>query len=253
VANDMVRISEIVFSPRLLAVLAAINPILLLVVGIVLNRGIDSAKLKIEQNQAQIQDLKTAAETSSIHARIQVDKVKVIQDFLTELSGTNETRRLIAIEAILIVLPEEAPRLVKVIERNAGGANTKDAAAAKTALEQTRSRLVTDMFSEDRSRRVDALHGLQRGWTDDPTVITNLIDRAMQDVEARKSSGWRSPPATLQAIQQLASISNTAEFLTTANLSEPMLREKAVNFATAAAPNSDDTRRFAGLIQARVR
>jgi hypothetical protein len=84
-SNDTTKASEIVFSPRLLAVLAAINPVLLLAVGFVLNRGIDSAKLKIEQNQAQIQDLKTAAETSSINARIQVDKVKVIQDFLHDL------------------------------------------------------------------------------------------------------------------------------------------------------------------------
>ncbi len=251
--NEITKTSENVSWPRLLAVLAAINPILLLVVGFVLNRGIDSAKLKIEQNQAQIQDLKTAAETSSINARIQVDKVKVIQDFLAELAGPNETRRQIAIEAIFIVLPEEAPRLVKVIERKADGPDTKDVVAAKTALEQTRSRLVTDMFSEEKPRRVDALRGLQRGWTDDPTVVAKLIDRAMQDVDARRASGWKNPPATPQATQQLASISNTAEFLTVANISDPQLREKVVNFATAAAPNSDDTRRFAGLIKDRFR
>lgn len=252
-SNDITKASEIVFWPRLLAVLAAINPVLLLLVGFFLNRGIDSAKLKIEQNQAQIQDLKTAAETSSINTRTQVDKVKVIQDFLAELSGPSEIRRQIAIEAIFIVLPEEAPRLVKVIARKVDGPDTKDAVAAKTALEYTRSRLVTDMFSESRATRVDALHGLQRGWTDDPNVITKLIDRAMQDVDARRTSGWRNPPATPQATQQLSSISNTAEFLSTANISEPELREKALNFATAAAPNSDDTRRFAGLIKDRFR
>jgi hypothetical protein len=251
VPNDVGKVSESVFWPRVLAVLAAINPILLLVIGFVLNRGIDSAKLKIEQNQAQIQDLKTSAETSSINARIQVDKVKVIQDFLAELTGPNETRRQIAIEAIFIVLPEEAPRLVKVIARKADGPDTKDAVAAKTALEQTRSRLVSDMFSEERHTRADALHSLQRGWTDDAAVVTKLIDRGMQDIEARRSSGWRNPPVTTQATQQLASISNIAEFLTIANISDPELRKKAVGFATAAMQNSDDTRRFAGLIKAR--
>lgn len=248
--NDIGKASESVSWSRVQAALAAINPVLLLVVGFVLNRDIDSAKLKIEQNQAQIQDLKTSAETSSIHARIQVDKVKVIQDFLAELTGSNETRRQIAIEAIFIVLPEEAPRLVKAIAQKADGPDSKDTKAAKSALEQTRSRLVTDMFSEERYTRVAALHSLQRGWTDDATVVTKLIDRAMQDIEARRSSGW-NPPVTPQATQQLSSISNTAGFLTTANISDPELRKKAVKFATDAAPNSDDTRRFAGLIKAR--
>ena len=252
-SNDASKVSEPAFWPRVLTLLAAVNPILLLVVGFVLNRGIDSAKLQIEQNKAQIQDLKTSAETSSINARIQVDKVKVIQDFLTELTGPNETRRQIAIEAIFIVLPEEAPRLVKVIARKGDGLDSKDATAAKSALESTRSRLVTDMFSEARSTRIEALHSLQRAWIDDLAVIAKLIDRAMQDVEVRRSAGWKSPPPTPQATQQLASISNTAEFLTIANISDPQLKEKAINFATAAAPNSDDTRRFAELIKIRFR
>ena len=244
--------SESVFWPRLLSFLPAINPLLLLVVGAVLNSGIDSAKVKIEENKSEIQNLKTAAETSSINARIQVDKVKVIADFLGELAGSNETRRQIAIQAIFIALPEEAPRLVKVIEHT-GGRDTKDAVAAKTALDYNRSRLVADMFSEARPTRVDALHGLQRGWTDDWNVITQLIDRAMQDVDARASSGW-SRPDTPRAIQQLSSISNTAEFLTTASIpSDPALRAKATKFATAAAPNSVDTGRFAALIKDRFR
>jgi hypothetical protein len=108
------------------------------------------------------------------------------------------------------------------------------------------------MFSEDRPTRANALRSLQRGWNDDPNLIGRLIDRAMQDVEARRSSGWR-PPATSQASQQLASISNIAEFLSTANLSGQELRAKAVKFAEAAAANSSDTRRYSALIQDRLR
>ena len=101
VSTDTATPSESVFWPRLLTFLPAINPVLLLVVGAVLNSGIDSAKVKIEENKSEIQNLKTAAETSSINARIQVDKVKVIADFLGELAGSNETRRQIAIHSRL--------------------------------------------------------------------------------------------------------------------------------------------------------
>jgi hypothetical protein len=251
--SEIGNVSESTFWPRVLGFAAAMNPILLLVVGFVLNRGIDNAKLQIEQNKAQIEDLKTAAETSSINARIQVDKVKIIQDFLGELTGPNETRRQIAIQAIFIVLPEEAPRLVKVIEDRTDGPNAKDAVTAKTALEQTRSRLVADMFSVEKNTRVDALRSLQRGWTDDETVVAKLIDRAMQDIEARASSGWSDPPATAQAAQQRASISNIAEFLTLAKISNPVLQKRAIDFASAADKNSEDTRRYAVSIKSRFR
>ena len=253
VPSDAGQTQDSLLSSRVIALLTVMNPILLLVMGAVLNKGIDNAKLEISKSQAQIQDLKTAAETSSINARIQVDKVKVIQDFLSELSGPNETRRQIAIEAIFIVLPDEAPRLVKVIETQRAGADAKDAMAAKSALERTRTQLVADMFSEVRSTRVNALHGLQRGWTDDPNVIGKLIDRAMQDVRAREASGWKNPPGTPDETRQLASISNTAEFVASANTAEPELRAKIVAFANAASMNSDDTRRFAQVIKERFR
>lgn len=243
---------ESVFWSRLQSLLPALTPLLVLVVGYVLNSEISKTKLKIEQNMAEIQTLKTEAETSSIKSRIQVDKVKVVQDFLEALSGTNETKRRVAIEAIFIVLPDEAPRLVKAIEQKSAGRDAADAAAATTALDNTRGRLVADMFAKDRPTRVAALHGLQQGWTDDAAAISQLIDRAMQDIQPRAAASW-APPATDQARQQLSSLSNTAEFLTSAHIADPGLRTKAVGFATAAAPNSNDTARFAGLIKDRFR
>src|SRR5262249_40436913 len=146
VPSDAGQTQDSLLSSRVIALLTVMNPILLLVMGAVLNKGIDNAKLEISKSQAQIQDLKTAAETSSINARIQVDKVKVILDFLSELLSPNETRRQIAIEAIFIVLPDEAPRLVKVIETQRAGAGAKDAIAPKSAFDRRRAQLDGDML-----------------------------------------------------------------------------------------------------------
>lgn len=188
---------------RLPALLAAANPVLLLVVGVYLNSSIDSAKLQIQENSARLLDLKTAAETSSITARIRVDKVKVIGDFINDLTGPDDRRRRLAIETILIALPDEGARLVKAVESLGDSEVTaKDVIAAKNALEHTRSRLVADMFAKDRTTRVDALHSLQRGWADDSIMIGQLIDRAMQDVKAREDTRW-AKPTTLPAEQKL--------------------------------------------------
>lgn len=237
--------------------LTALNPILLLVGGWYVNANIESAKLEIAAASARIQDLRTAAEANSIAARMRVDKVKVISDFLGELTGQDDKRRQLAIEAIFIALPDEAARLVKAVERfsaTTGKAGERDVAAARDALDFSRSRLVAEMFSEDRATRVEALHTLQRGWNDDATLIGLLVDRAMRDARARADAGWPPRPRGTPGEQQWASLSNTAEFLTTARVPEDAdLRGRILAFAKAVAPNSDDSARFAAAIQTRLR
>lgn len=237
---------------RLPIVLSAVNPVLLVFIGYILNSNIEQAKLEIQRNSAHVVDLKTAAETSSITARTRVDKVKVISDFINDLTGPDERRRRLALEAVFIALPDEAARLVKAVERLETGdkVTAKDVTAAKNALDYTRSRLVTEMFSEDRATRVDALHTLQRGWGDDGMVMSQLIDRAMQDVEVRKASGW-AMPATPPS-QQVASLSNVMEFLSAARVpSDEKLKSRIREFAEAAKSNSNDTQRFAKTVRER--
>ncbi len=236
----------------LTTVLTALNPILLLVGGWYLNANIEGAKLEIEAASARILDLRTAAEANSIANRTRVDKVKVISDFINDLTGPDERRRQLAIEAIFIALPDEAVRLVKAVERfSAAGdkGGERDVTAARDALDNTRVRLVNEMFADDRTTRIEALHTLQRGWTDDPILFGMLLDRATRDAEARAAAGWPPRPTTKPAEQQWASLSNTAEFLTAIRPpTDPALRARILAFAKTAERNSDDTARFAGVI-----
>jgi hypothetical protein len=237
--------------------LTALNPILLLIGGYYLNSNIERTRLEIEATSARVQDLRTAAEANSIAARTRVDKVKVIADFINDLTGEDERRRQLAIEAVFIALPDEAARLVKAVERfsaTGGPAGEKDVAAARDALEYTRARLVAEMFSEDRATRIEALHTLQRGWTDDWILIGLLVDRAMRDVQARAAAGWPPRPKVRPAEQQWASLSNTAEFLSGIRVpADPALKARIEAFAKAAEPNSEDTARFAELVLQKLR
>jgi hypothetical protein len=242
------------------ALVAALNPVLLLVIGYFLNAGIERNKVQIEQtrlqieeNSAKLADLKTAAETATIAVHDRVDKVKVISDFLNDLSGNDERRRSLAIEAIFIALPDEAARLVRVVEKFAGThgdtVGATDVAAAKDALAGTRTRLVADMFSVVKPTRQEALGTLERGWATDGPVIDLLIDRAMADVKARQAVQW-AKPSDAQTYQQLASIYNTVEFLTYVRTpTDDTQKARIAAFLAAAAPNSDDTRRVSSSIQ----
>ncbi len=100
---------------RVSVLISALNPILLLVIGFYLNRGIEGTKLQIAENSARLSDLKTAAEASAITTQTRMDKVKVISDFINDLTGPDERRRQLAIEAIVIALPDEAARLLKTV------------------------------------------------------------------------------------------------------------------------------------------
>ena len=97
--------------------LAALNPVISLIVGYVLPHHIDDAKvqidqtkLRIEENSAKLADLTMAAEASSIVVHDRVDKVKVISE-ITISRVPDDRRRRIAIEAIFIALPDETARL----------------------------------------------------------------------------------------------------------------------------------------------
>jgi hypothetical protein len=238
---------------RFLNVISALNPVLLLVVGYFLNTSLEhtraevsATKQKLEENSAQLANLKLAAETSSIALQQRVDKVKVISDFLKELTSDDDRRRSLAIEAIFIALPDEATRLVKVVERfgNASGAvDQKDAATAKDALAGVRTKLVADMFSDVRATRIESLSTLQRGWSDDPLILDQLVTRATSDAQARQAYPEASDDV---ARQQIASVYNTVKFLGTARVPADLaLRGKIKAFLALAQHSSADAKREA--------
>jgi hypothetical protein len=211
------------------AVISALNPILLLVVGYVLNHGIDQNKAEIEKSTREISNLKTTAETSSLVLQQRVDKVKVISDFLDVLSGADERKRKLAIEAILIALPDEAPRLVMVIgEFNKDGGQNRDAAAAREALDATRAKLVTDTFAADRAPRVAALTTLRRSWLDDPPLLTALLSEANQVIANAKVRGGKTDE------RGNASLNNFVIYLDDARVpSDPKLKKEVQDFLVA--------------------
>lgn len=241
---------------RVSVLISSLNPILLLVIGFYLNQGIQGAKLQIEENSAHLSDLKTAAEASAITTQTRMDKVKVISDFINDLTGPNEHRRQLAIEAIVIALPDEAARLLKTVASfnvSGGLVTEKDVAAANSVLDSTRASLIVDMFSVDRATRIEALRTLERGWTDDKALTIMLLDRAMRDVQARSGAGW-AKPNTPESNQQLASIYNTVQFLSVAHPpGDAALRTKITDFLNAAAPNSDDTSRLVAATLERLK
>jgi hypothetical protein len=183
--------------------------------------------------------------------------VKVISDFMRDLSGTDERRRSLAIEAIMIAMPDEATRLVAAIGKFSATQDptrAADIATANSAVSNVRDGLVSDMFSPTKMRRGEALGTLERGWTRDQAVIEALVDQAMLAVKERAQANWVRPAPDDPAAQNLSSIYNVVYFLSFVRIElDPPLRAKVSALLQAAMPNSDDTRRIATAIASRFK
>jgi len=252
---------------RLSTVMAAINPLLLLVVGYVLNAGINDANSKIadqkvaidrqriaiEQQKSAIDQLKTSAETASVTTRTQVEKAKVISDFLNDLTGNNEVRQRVAMQAIQIVLPpDESIGILEAVKRSSPSGGKLAMEAAKL-VDKGLGYLIEDMFSQEQRKRAAALRALKANGAGDELLIRDLLVRANQDVKARAEIKFPDPVVDDLDYQRRASIYNTAEFLGSAKVSDPTLKQKINEFADAAQANSKDTRRLAEAIRIRFK
>ena len=235
---------------RMPALMTALNPVLLLVIGYFLNAGITDAnneiakqKVAIEELKGKAEELRTKADAASIATKTQVEKVNVILKLIEDLTGKNEERRRLAMQAVQIVLPsDEAVNILNALQRAAGPDNPA-AAEARSILDANRARLLTQMFSDEQTARVEALRALQQAWYADDALVDQLIGRAMQDVQAREREGFPNParPAPDPDTQRRASIFNTASFLASVNTSNPDLKRRMLEFAAAAERNSPDT------------
>lgn len=220
-----------------LTAIATLNPVLLLVVGYVLNTGLEQNRREVEKSKHELEkvtneiaNLKVAAETSAIALQQRIDKVKVIGDFLNDLSGGDERRRKLAIEAILIALPEEASRLVMVIEQftKDGAGQSKDAVAARDALDAVRAKLAADMFSNVKATRVTTLSTLRRSWADDPLLVAALLKEAERELAEAAANGGKADE------QGAASLYNVVVYFSSARApSDQGLKERVRKFLVA--------------------
>lgn len=246
--------------------LSLVTPILVAGFGFVLNNGIEdsknrieqnkiaiaSAKERIEENSARLIDLKTAAETADIVHRERMDKVKIINDFLLELLSPDRRRRSLAIEAVLIALPDEASRILAVLQREENATDI-DKNALLAAFAATRERLVAEMFSDSKSTRIAALEALERGWIHDAQLINQLIAKAQQVTAQRSDNQWNKIATDDPLYWQVAGLYNTIHFFAALHMLPEGANDKELaSLLKEVDANSTDTKRLAGRVRAQL-
>lgn len=231
---------------RASTLISAITPIIVIIVGYVLNAKVNEANLRIAQQRGAFEELKARAEelklkvdADSVATKSRIEKVDAVLKLLQELTGPSVERRRVAMEAVKIVLPPHEAISILTALNNSAVPGSKQAAEVKSVLDGERSRLIEGMFSYQSAARESSLRTLQQAWSSDDTIIRQLIARARTDLEERRRARFPAIPAAENLeYQRLASVSNTTVFLAGTNSSDTDLRRQIIEFASAAERNS---------------
>jgi hypothetical protein len=208
-------------STLVVGAIAALNPILVLIVGFILDR-------QVRENARQISDLKTATEVRTLALQQQIDKSKVIGSFLDDLAGPDGPRKKLAIEAILIVMPEEGVRFVKVVEKF----DAASAPAIREAVNDRSAKLIEDLFSDNQPQRLAALASLRRSFLDDPVTLNQLVTRGLEEVRGREAQrGKPGDQSDEPGYQATAGLYNAVAFFGAARVpADPKLKSRIRDF-----------------------
>jgi hypothetical protein len=116
-------------------------------------------------------------ETSRMQVR--VGQAQLISTFMESLLSDNAERQKLAIAGVLVALPEDGPRLVQIVSQDRSSPIAQQAAI--TSLDERRSRLIQDCFSNDKEARIRATTELVQGWQADEKLVVELVDIAKKN------------------------------------------------------------------------
>jgi hypothetical protein len=131
--------------------------------------------------QAEIASSENLANRQEIIAKAnsRVGQAGVVSSFLDALLSKEPQRRKLAIQAVLIALPDDGPKLVKIVEET--DPDQSVVTFAKESLNDRRFVLVRQLFDDKAEQRISAASELIGGWREDPKVVEMLITYAREN------------------------------------------------------------------------
>ncbi|WP_353778391.1 hypothetical protein [Winogradskyella sp. 3972H.M.0a.05] len=131
------------------------------------------AEMEIQNNQFDHQ--RQVSITNS-----KVGQVNLVSSFFEALLSDSPKRKKLAIQSILIALPEEGPQLVKVVSESDEEQELKE--FANKTLKDKRNKLAEGLFSEDKSIRLSSYQEIMTGWKNDQEIVISIIDFGEQNL-----------------------------------------------------------------------
>ncbi|WP_137110627.1 hypothetical protein [Rhodobacter sp. SY28-1] len=104
---------------------------------------------------------------------------ELVTGLFDDLVGNNELRKNLAIETIKVSAPTLGGTILPlVVAQSQNSGDKASAQAAQTAIEVQRKILSSQLFDVKKDTRVAAFEAIRTGWTQDPEMVTSIIDTA---------------------------------------------------------------------------
>lgn len=157
---------------RMQAFATILVPAAIALAGHFIAQGLKQAEISSEERRAEQSHLIAEANTK-------IAQASLINTMMKSLTSTNAQERKLAVDAVLIALPEQGPTLVRTIAQSDEDKTVQ--AAARQSLETRATALIRQLFSTDARERISAAQDLVQGWRSDPSVVLELVTFAMQN------------------------------------------------------------------------
>jgi hypothetical protein len=159
---------------RITALATILVPAAIALAGHFIAQGLQRAELANEERRAEQARVQADANTKIAQAGL-------INTFMRSLTSDNAQERRLAVEAVLIALPDQGPALVRTVAR--GDADQAVQAAAKSSLSQRVDGLVRDLFAAQAPVRIAAAQDLVAGWRNEPPAVAAVLDQALRNAD----------------------------------------------------------------------
>jgi hypothetical protein len=142
--------------------------------------GLQMKNMEIASQEMQFQQ-EHSFELSKQEADWRITKSELVYKFMDALTSSEPAKRKLAVETILIALPEDGPKLVSVIAQNDPSEDVQ--ASASNSLKHQMQKIMNEMFSNDKNVRLKATESAILGWQSNQDFIAGIIDKAIQEIE----------------------------------------------------------------------
>lgn len=122
-------------------------------------------------------------------ANWRITKSELVYKFMDLLTSADEIKRKVAVEAILIALPEDGPRIAQLIAQNDPNNEVKN--SASNSIKKQILIIINEIYSENKDIRLDGTNKAISGWLNNDNFITSIISRALSDM-ANADGVWNT-------------------------------------------------------------
>lgn len=117
-------------------------------------------------------------EITKINAK--VDQAQLISNFLEALTSKDLVKRKLAVEAVLIALPSEGPKIVQIVLES--DPSKEVVKFTEKTIKSKLTTLINDIFSENKQLRMSSTQELIRGWRYNDHLIPELLESVFNKI-----------------------------------------------------------------------